>query len=89
MYSVKIRKSGSILSRTFRNVKGDGLIWFEDRNRNQQAIQARYLILEDGRRIEIPFNVVIEFSKEREDVIRENMSKVAGQEVTTAGRKKK
>jgi len=89
MYSVKIRKPGSIFSRTFRNVKGDGLIWFEDRNRNQQAIQARYLILEDGRRIEIPFNVVIEFSKEREDVIRENMSKVAGQEVTTAGRKKK
>jgi len=89
MYSVKIRKPGSIFWTKFDNVKGDGLIWFEDRNRNQQVIQARYLILENGRRIEIPFTVVIEFSAEREDVIRENMSKEAGQTVNVVGKKKK
>ena len=83
MYSVKIRRPGSLLWKTFKNIKGDGIIWFEDRNRNQQAIQARYLILEDGRRIEIPFNIIIEFSKEREDIIRENITAIA------EGKKKK
>ncbi len=83
MYSVKIKKPGSLFWKTFKNVKGDGIIWFEDRGRGQQAIQARYLILEDGRRIEVPFTVIIEFSAAREDVIRENIAAVA------EGKKKK
>jgi hypothetical protein len=89
MYSVTIKKPGSIFSRTFKDVKGDGLIWFEDRDRGQQVVQARYLILEDGRRIEIPLTVVIEFSAEREAVIRESLSKEAGQAVIVNKAKKK
>jgi hypothetical protein len=89
MYSVTIKKPGSIFSRTFKDVKGDGLIWFEDRDRGQQVVQARYLILEDGRRIEIPLTVVIEFSAEREAVIREGLSKEAGQAVIVNKAKKK
>jgi hypothetical protein len=89
MYSVTIKRPGSFFSRTFKNVKGDGLIWFEDRDRGQQVVQARYLILEDGRRIEIPLTVVIEFGAERENVIRESLNKEAGQAVILNKAKKK
>jgi hypothetical protein len=77
MYSVKIRKPGSIFSKTFKGVKGDGIIWFEDREGRRQSVQARYLILDDGRRVEIPFSIIIEFSPEREIEIRRNIEAVA------------
>jgi hypothetical protein len=79
MYSVKIKKLGSLFSKTFKNVKGDGII----QNPGQAPVQARFLILEDGRRIEIPFSLIIEFSEEREAEIKRDITD------TAQGKKKK
>ena len=73
MYSVKVRKPGSIFSRKFGNVVGDGII----QNPGESPVHARYLILADSRRIEIPFSLIIEFSKEREAEIRKDIGDTA------------
>ena len=78
MYSVKIKKPGSLLHKTYRKVLGDGIVWFEDKEKGQHFVEARWLILEGGRRIEVPFKFIMEFSKEREDEIRRDIKNTAG-----------
>lgn len=79
MYSVKIRKSGSLFWKKFDNVVGDAII----QNPGQLPVNARCLILADGRRIEIPFSLIIEFSREREAEIKQDITD------TASGKKKK
>lgn len=79
MYSVKISKLGSIFKKKFNNVVGDAII----QNTGQSPVHARCLILADGRRVEVPFSLIIEFSREREAEIKQDITD------TAQGKKKK
>ena len=67
-YTVKYKKG--FFWKTIKNVKGDGIL---------QETNARWFILADESRIEIPITgTIFEFSKERHYFIKENMNKEIG-----------
>ena len=67
-YTVKYRLEGSWFWKTMRKVKGDGIL----------DETARWFILEDERRVEIPRSAEFKFSKERFYSIKEQMEKESG-----------
>ena len=70
-YNVKYKKK--FFWKTIKKCKGDGLL--------ENGI-ARYFILENETRMEIPCqNMIFKFSKERFYVIKDRMSQEAGQEI--------
>lgn len=73
-YNVKYKKINQWFWRTLKNVKGDGVV---------EGLNARYFILLDETRVEIPSSCVFEFSQRRFDVIKSTMEKEVGQPITT------
>ncbi len=88
LYTVYYKKVNGLFWRKLTKVKGDGFI--ENgyvAGPNNTAIgttkDARFFILEDETRIEIPAgnNMLFKFSKERHFAIRDQMSREAGQKI--------
>lgn len=73
-YMVEYRLPGQWCWRTIEQVKGDGII---------EHNKARYIILEDETRMEIPITAEFRFSKERFRVILQNMKDESGQPIVT------
>lgn len=69
-YTIKYKLEKSWFWKTIKNVKGDGIL---------SESNARWFILDDESRIEIPIQgTIFEFSKERHYLIKENMNKEMG-----------
>lgn len=68
-YTVYYKK---IIWHKLKKVKGDGIV---------ENGQARFFILEDETRIEIPVKYIFKFEKERFYLIKDRMSNEIGQEV--------
>lgn len=72
-YSVKYKAPGWIFWRTIKNVKGDGIV--EGRT---TTVQARYFILFDDTRIELPTSFMFRFDKDRCASIEKAIKREAG-----------
>ena len=73
-YTVKYKLPGQWLWRTVKRVKGDGLL---------KNGQARYFVLEDEARIEVPVAASFVFAKERFYVIKKLMEAESGHPIVT------
>ena len=72
-YTVSYKKTKNLFFKKISKVKGDGIL--------ENGI-ARYFILENETRIEIPCqNMIFKFSKERFYIIKDRVSQEAGQEI--------
>lgn len=71
VYTVRYRPQGSWFWRRLKGVIGDGVGLTKDGNN----LGSRWFSHADGRRSEVPITALFEFSKEREDVIRNDMRK--------------
>jgi hypothetical protein len=77
IYSVKLTPFDGETSITYKKVKGDFV-----GQASEGLAGLRILILEDNSRVEYPIDrYVAQFSKERFEVLRQNMEKEAGQKL--------
>jgi hypothetical protein len=76
-YSVFYRQPGKRIWKTLKNVKGDGTL----QGANGQILPARFFILSDETRVELPVTLEIRFSPERAVLIEKNMERETGQRI--------
>jgi hypothetical protein len=68
-YTVKYKKLTDSFWKTIKNVKGDGVM-------EKYPVPTRYFILNDETKYEIPIEgMIFKFSKERYELIKQNMEK--------------
>ena len=73
-YTVKYKQPNQFFWRTIKQVKGDGLL---------EHGKARFFVLEDETRVEIPITAQFKFSKGRFYSIKKEMETQAGQAIVT------
>ncbi|MCK9597979.1 MAG: hypothetical protein M0R06_02995 [Sphaerochaeta sp.] len=81
LYKVRVKMPGKSPWITYENIWGDSTY----QPPGGAYMERRVLIDRDGRRIEIPFSAIIEFSPERETAIKSDMEKTAGRPINIPG----
>ena len=76
-YTVSYRQPGTRKFQTLKDVKGDGTLQGAD----GQVLPARFFILTDETRVELPVTLEIRFSPERAALIEKNMERETGQRI--------
>ena len=77
-YNLKYKKSGAIFWKILKGVKGDGFI--DESSNGRSSNSARFFILLDESRVEIPSeDHIFKFSKERHFLILDQVKKDTGQ----------